>query len=79
MAANARARATGQSPNPWNQLRDEPDNAAFFHLLAQLQGTGEFTWARADLTRRVWDVVSAATSDTELRQILFAPSSSHGT
>lgn len=63
----------------WNQLRHEPGNAAFFHLLSLLQDTQEFRFARADLTRKVWDVVSAAAADDELRQTLFAMSSSHGT
>ncbi|MGY2339871.1 NEL-type E3 ubiquitin ligase domain-containing protein [Pseudomonas sp. SDO5532_S415] len=63
----------------WNQLRDEPVNLAFFHLLSRLQDTAEFRLARADLTRKVWEVVNAAAADSELRQTLFAMSSSHGT
>lgn len=63
----------------WNQLAAEPDNAAFFHLLSRLQDTQEFRVANADLTRRVWTVMEAAASNTELREILFASSSTHGT
>ncbi|WP_330220785.1 NEL-type E3 ubiquitin ligase domain-containing protein [Pseudomonas frederiksbergensis] len=63
----------------WNQLAAEPDNEAFFHLLAQLRNTQEFTLARADLTRRVWDVLRATASDGELRQTLFGMSNTHGT
>lgn len=63
----------------WEQLGAEPDNGAFFHLLAQLQNTQEYLLARADLTRRVWDVLGAAASDGELRQTLFGISNTHGT
>lgn len=63
----------------WNQLAEEPDNAAFFHLLARLQDTREFSVAKADLTRRVWTVVEAAASNAELRELLFAGATTHGT
>ena len=63
----------------WNRLAAEPDNGAFFHLLALLQLTPEFRLARADLTRRMWVVASAAGEDSELREILFGMSSTHGT
>jgi hypothetical protein len=60
-------------------LAAEPDNAAFFHLLERLQDTREFRVASADLTRRVWTVMEAAASNSELREVLFASSSTHGT
>ncbi|MFY0729903.1 NEL-type E3 ubiquitin ligase domain-containing protein [Pseudomonas sp. NFX15] len=63
----------------WDQLAAEPDNAAFFHLLSRLQDTQEFRVASADLTRRVWTVMEAAASNSELREVLFASSASHGT
>lgn len=63
----------------WNQLAAEPDNAAFFHLLSRLQDTREFQVANADLTRRVWTVLEAAASNAELREVLFASSTTHGT
>lgn len=63
----------------WDQLSAEPDNAAFFHLLRLLQDTTDFRVVRADLTRRVWAVLSAAGVNTELRQTLFAMSNTHGT
>jgi Leucine-rich repeat (LRR) protein len=63
----------------WNQLAAEPDNTAFFHLLSRLQDTQEFRVANADLSRRVWMVLDAAASNSELRKILFDSSSSHGT
>ncbi|WP_419710801.1 NEL-type E3 ubiquitin ligase domain-containing protein [Pseudomonas sp. NFX224] len=63
----------------WDQLMAEPDNAAFFHLIARLQDTQEFRVANADLTRRVWTVMDAAASNSELREVLFASSATHGT
>ena len=63
----------------WNQLTAEPDNGAFFHLLSRLQDTREFSVANADLTRRVWTVMEAAASNTELRETVFASSNTHGT
>ncbi|PMQ12336.1 E3 ubiquitin-protein ligase sspH2 [Pseudomonas sp. AD21] len=63
----------------WEQLAAEPDSAAFFHLLERLQDTREFRVANADLTRRVWTVMEAAATDTELREVIFAGSTTHGT
>ena len=63
----------------WRQLAAEPDNAAFFHLLSRLQDTQEFRVANADLTRRVWTVMDAAASNSELRETLFASANTHGT
>ncbi|MGZ0714445.1 NEL-type E3 ubiquitin ligase domain-containing protein [Pseudomonas palleroniana] len=63
----------------WRQLASEPDSRAFFHLLASLRSSDDFRVVRADLTRRVWAVIEAATHNTELRQLLFNLSSTHGT
>jgi Leucine-rich repeat (LRR) protein len=63
----------------WDQVAAEPDSAAFFHLLERLQDTREFQVANADLTRRVWTVMEAAASTTELREVIFAGSTTHGT
>ncbi|MCU1774745.1 NEL-type E3 ubiquitin ligase domain-containing protein [Pseudomonas sp. 13B_3.2_Bac1] len=63
----------------WDQLAAEPDSAAFFHLLERLQDTREFRIANADLTRRVWTVMEAAASNTQLREVIFAGSTTHGT
>ncbi|WP_445178517.1 NEL-type E3 ubiquitin ligase domain-containing protein [Pseudomonas sp. McL0111] len=63
----------------WDQLAAEPDSAAFFHLLERLQDTREFRVANADLTRRMWTVMEAAASNTELREVIFAGSTTHGT
>ncbi|SDV06104.1 Leucine Rich Repeat [Pseudomonas mucidolens] len=63
----------------WAQLEGEPGHEALFHLLRRLQDTAEFNFSRADLTRRVWEVLKAAGSDSELRQVLFRLSDTHGT
>ncbi|WP_426129193.1 NEL-type E3 ubiquitin ligase domain-containing protein [Pseudomonas sp. DWP1b1] len=63
----------------WDQLAQEPDNAAFFNLLSLLPQSKDFDAARAALTERVWRVMDAAASNTELRQTLFGMSSTHGT
>jgi Leucine-rich repeat (LRR) protein len=77
--ANASPEETISKTQVWNQLAAEPDNAAFFHLLSRLQDTQEFRVANADLTRRVWTVIEAAASNSELRETLFASSNTHGT
>ncbi|WP_460056484.1 NEL-type E3 ubiquitin ligase domain-containing protein [Pseudomonas sp. S2_D06] len=77
--ANAPPEELAGKSEIWNQLAAEPDSAAFFHLLERLQDTREFRVANADLTRRVWTVMEAAASNSELREVLFASSSTHGT
>ncbi|MGH8386871.1 MAG: NEL-type E3 ubiquitin ligase domain-containing protein [Pseudomonas sp.] len=77
--ANALPEELASKTQIWSQLAAEPDHAAFFHLLARLQDTQEFRVANADLTRRVWTVMEAAASNSELREILFASSNTHGT
>ena len=77
--ANATSEELAGKTRVWNQLAAEPDNAAFFHLLSRLQDTQEFRVANADLTRRVWTVMDAAASNSELREILFASANTHGT
>ncbi|WP_170931612.1 MULTISPECIES: NEL-type E3 ubiquitin ligase domain-containing protein [unclassified Pseudomonas] len=63
----------------WNRLAAEPDNAAFFHLLSRMPDTEEFRVFRADLTRRVWDIIKAADGSHELRETLFSMASTHTT
>lgn len=77
--AHAPAHELAAKTATWHQLAMEPDNAAFFHLLSRLQDTQEFRVANADLTRRVWTVLEAAAGNTELREVLFASSATHGT
>jgi Leucine-rich repeat (LRR) protein len=77
--ANATPEELASKTHIWNQLTAEPDNAAFFHLLSRLQDTQEFRVANADLTRRVWTVMDAAASNSELRETLFASANTHGT
>ena len=77
--ANLPAEQASARDKLWDQLAAEPDSAAFFHLLDRLQDTQEFRVANADLTRRVWMVMEAAAANTELREVIFAGSATHGT
>ena len=63
----------------WQRLAAEPDNGAFFHLLSRMPDTEEFRVFRADLTRRVWEVVEAANNSQELRDTLFSMATTHTT
>lgn len=63
----------------WAQLAQEPDHQRFFQLLRLLRDTDDFRLVPADLTRRMWDVMQAATENSELRQLLFLGAESHGT
>jgi Leucine-rich repeat (LRR) protein len=63
----------------WNQLAAEPNHERFFQLIRLLRNTDEFSYARADLTRRLWYVMEAATENTELRDLLFLNAETHGT
>ncbi|PMX02847.1 hypothetical protein C1X59_07580 [Pseudomonas sp. FW215-R2] len=63
----------------WQRLAVEPDNEAFFHLLSRMPDTEEFRVFRADLTRRVWEVVEAADGSQELRDTLFSMATTHTT
>ncbi|WP_093219325.1 NEL-type E3 ubiquitin ligase domain-containing protein [Pseudomonas vancouverensis] len=55
----------------WDSLKDEEGSQDFFHLLSQLRHTRDFISDRAGLTRRVWQVLEAAQSSTDLRKDLF--------
>ncbi|MEO8490517.1 DUF6543 domain-containing protein [Pseudomonas sp.] len=63
----------------WGQLAQESGHEAFFHLLARLQDTAEFRFTRADLTRRVWEVIESAAYRAEQREVLFAAAQTHNT
>ncbi|TFY88936.1 hypothetical protein DYL59_13625 [Pseudomonas kairouanensis] len=55
----------------WGGLRDEPDSDGLFNLLAELGGTADASQVREDMTRRVWRVLDATSSDARLRQEIF--------
>ncbi|WP_166366676.1 NEL-type E3 ubiquitin ligase domain-containing protein [Pseudomonas akapageensis] len=55
----------------WFELRKEPGSSEFFRLLNDLTVTADYDSAREDLTRRVWNVVEAAYSNSKLRRKLF--------
>ncbi|WP_426156891.1 NEL-type E3 ubiquitin ligase domain-containing protein [Pseudomonas sp. TSRC2-2] len=69
----------GQRRTAWAQLAREPNHERFFQLLRLLRDTEDFRLVPADLSRRMWDVVQAATENTELRQLLFKGAETHGT
>ncbi|MED7666154.1 hypothetical protein GXB78_02865 [Pseudomonas moraviensis subsp. stanleyae] len=75
--AQAQVRETRQAL--WLQLAREANHEAFFHLLSTLRFTADFRLSGADLTQRVWRVIEAATENTELRDLLFLNSATHGT
>ncbi|WP_338525686.1 NEL-type E3 ubiquitin ligase domain-containing protein [Pseudomonas batumici] len=55
----------------WHDLRHEEGSEEFFMLLGRLSGSAEYQKIRADLTRRVWEVLGEAAEDTTLRSELF--------
>ncbi|MBC3383819.1 NEL-type E3 ubiquitin ligase domain-containing protein [Pseudomonas sp. SWRI179] len=63
----------------WTQLAEENDHERFFQLLGLLADTFDFRFNRAELTRRVWNVMEAASENSELRQLLFREAETHGT
>lgn len=63
--------STADKEATWDSLKDEEGGQDFFHLLSQLRHTRDFMSDRADLTRRVWQVLDAARSNTDLRKDLF--------
>lgn len=63
----------------WLQLAQQANHESFFHLLSTLPDTLEFRLSGVDLTHRVWEVIQAATENTELRELLFLNAETHGT
>ncbi|MBC3366224.1 NEL-type E3 ubiquitin ligase domain-containing protein [Pseudomonas sp. SWRI154] len=63
----------------WTQLAEETEHERFFQLLAMLRDTFDFRFNRVDLTQRVWNVMDAASENSELRQLLFRNAETHGT
>ncbi|MBH2037471.1 MAG: hypothetical protein I8H93_17485 [Pseudomonadales bacterium] len=63
----------------WRRLAQEDNHERFFQLITLLRDTDEFRFVRADLTRRLWDVMDAAAENTELRELLFHNAETHGT
>nr|WP_318654583.1 NEL-type E3 ubiquitin ligase domain-containing protein [Pseudomonas sp. MWU13-2100] len=57
--------------NLWQDLRREAGSEEFFVLLGRLGGSAEYRKIRADLTRRVWEVLAEAAENTALRNELF--------
>nr|WP_314875557.1 NEL-type E3 ubiquitin ligase domain-containing protein [uncultured Pseudomonas sp.] len=59
------------SGDQWDALVAEPASADFFRLLGELTGTSDYRLTQADLGRRVWVMLVAASENTELRGELF--------
>jgi hypothetical protein len=55
----------------WELLKDDWQSADFFAVLRQLVNTPQYKQVRADLVRRVWQVIEAAAENRELRELLF--------
>lgn len=55
----------------WHNLRQEEGSGELFALLGRLGSSAEYQKIRADLTRRVWEVLAEAAEDTTLRRELF--------
>jgi len=56
----------------WRDLAAEPESADFFQTLSSLSTSADFAHHRRMLTERVWNVLDAASVNTQLRQELFA-------
>ena len=55
----------------WENLQAREGSEGLFHLLSQLKYTRDFIQDKADLARRVWDVLQAADADPALCRDLF--------
>ena len=56
----------------WLALKNEPGSIGFFELLAEVGSSADSRFMREDMTRRVWDVIQAAQSDSALRTQLLS-------
>ena len=59
------------SQRKWMALKNEPDSAGFFQLLAEVGSTADNRYAHEDMTRRVWSVIDAVSADSALREQLL--------
>ncbi|MCS3418425.1 hypothetical protein M2399_003475 [Pseudomonas sp. BIGb0450] len=55
----------------WELLKDDWRSGDFFGVLRQMVNTPQYKQVRADLIRRVWQVMDAAIENNELRDLLF--------
>ena len=61
-----------QQASQWSALRDMSGSADFFRVIEDLTTSSQYAHTRADLTRRVWRLLSAAHDSERLRTRLFA-------
>jgi hypothetical protein len=61
----------------WNDVASEPDSADFFKVIRKQRQSQDYRdpEARKRLTRRVWEMIDAASLDTDLREELFKQAS----
>jgi Leucine-rich repeat (LRR) protein len=64
--------ADSEKHQVWERLAAEEGGADFFNVLSQLRHTEDFVRDRADLVRRVWQVLQAANDSERLRDELFS-------
>ena len=55
----------------WSGLQAQEGSESLFHLLSELKHSRDFIQDRADLARRVWEVLQAIESDAGLRSDVF--------
>lgn len=65
------AEARRMHQEQWDRLALEPGGNDLLRLLSDLRGTADYRNQRADLQRRVWQVVEACEQDSQLRETLF--------
>ena len=63
----------------WAGLQAQEGSESLFHLLSELKHSRDFVQDRADLTKRVWEVLQAIESDAGLRSDIFARAGSQYT
>ncbi|NWE16491.1 NEL-type E3 ubiquitin ligase domain-containing protein [Pseudomonas yamanorum] len=55
----------------WDELKAAEGSADFFQIISQLRHAKDYEVDRAELTRRVWDVLEGAHAQPDLRDALF--------
>ena len=69
--ADDRVDSFADKDQTWAGLRDEPGSEGLFTLLARLGGAADTSHVREEMDRRVWRVLDATATDSELREEVF--------
>lgn len=56
----------------WHDVHAEPGSGEFFNVLDGLISSADYAASRHQLTRRVWNMISAVSSNAQLRQQIFS-------